>query len=60
MNIRLKTKIIESQKLQIEIAKELDIPESHLSKIVGGWINPRRELKEKIAEILECSVDSIF
>lgn len=60
MNIKLKTKIIKSGKPQIAIARKLKIPESHLSKIVGGWIDPKRELKEKIASILFCKVEDVF
>jgi len=60
MNIQLKTKIIKSGKSQVQIASELKIQDSHLSKIVRGWIEPRQELKEKIAKILKCSVSSLF
>lgn len=60
MNKSLKKKIIESEKLQVEIARELNIQDSHLSKIVNAWIVPKIELKEKIAQILNCKVNDIF
>ena len=60
MNTKLKFKIIESGKPQIAIAKELGVPEPYLSKVVNGWIEPKAEVKEKIARALECSVEEIF
>jgi len=40
MNLSLKTKILESQRPQIAIARDLGIPEPYLSKIVNGWVDP--------------------
>jgi DNA-binding XRE family transcriptional regulator len=60
MNIPLKTKIIESGRLQIELANKLEIPDSHLSKIVNGWWVPKPELQISIAKLLNCRVKDIF
>lgn len=60
MNIKLKTKIIESGFMQIEVAKEVGIPESHFSKIVRGLIDPKDDLKDKIASALNCKRQDIF
>lgn len=60
MNLALKTKILESKKPQIAIAKEIGIPESHLSKIVNGWVDPGDELKNAIAGAIGCKTTEIF
>lgn len=60
MNLNLKTKILKSGRPQIALAKEIGIPESCLSKIVNDWINPKNELKNKIAQALNCKVTDIF
>jgi DNA-binding XRE family transcriptional regulator len=60
MNLNLKTKILESRRPQIGIAKELGIPEPYLSKIVNGWIEPKDEIKDRIAQALNCKVTDIF
>ncbi|MBI5603125.1 MAG: helix-turn-helix domain-containing protein [Deltaproteobacteria bacterium] len=60
MNIPLKTKIIKSQRPQIAIARDAEIPEPYLSKIVRGWIEPKPEIKKKIAKALKCRVEEIF
>ncbi len=60
MNTELKKRIIESKKPQIAMAREIGIPESHLSKIVNGWINPKADLKERLAHALNCEVKDIF
>ena len=60
MNLKLKTKILESGKPQIALAKEIGIPEPVLSKIVNGWIEPKDEVKDKIAISLNCKVRDIF
>ena len=60
MNLRLKFAIIECGKNQIQIAREAEIQESRLSKIVNGYVNPTDEEKERIAKVLDCRVDSLF
>jgi DNA-binding XRE family transcriptional regulator len=60
MNSKLKLKILESGRPQIGLAKDLGISEAWLSRIVKGWVNPDNQLKEKIAEVLECRVDEVF
>jgi len=60
MNIKLKTKILESGKPQIAIARELEIPEPLLSKVVNGWVEAKPELKNRIAQALRCKAEEIF
>jgi len=60
MNLRLKTKILESGRPQIALAREMKIPEPYLSKVVNGWIEPKDTLKNKIAQALNCEVIDIF
>ena len=45
---------------QINDQKYDYFPEHYLSKIVNGWIDPKPEVKEKIAATLGCSVNDIF
>ena len=52
MSLTLKTRILASGKSQIFLAREIGISEPQLSKIVMGWVNPRKELQKKIAKIL--------
>lgn len=60
MNLKLKTKILESGKPQIALAKEIGIPEPILSKVVNGWIDPKADLRNKIAQALNCQTEEIF
>lgn len=60
MNLALKMKILESQKPQIFLAHKVGIPEPYLSKIVNGWVEPKAELKEKLADALGVQVSTIF
>ena len=60
MNKKLKIKIIESGRMQKEIAQKIDMHASKLSEIVQGWDSPTDEQKQKIAHELKCKVDDIF
>ena len=60
MNLKLKTKILESGNPQIALARDIGIAEPILSKIVNGWIDPKGSEKRKIAEVLNCEVEEIF
>ena len=60
MNIKLKTKILESGKSQREIASKVNIPETRLSEFVRGWKEPPWEQKLAIAGELNCEVEDIF
>lgn len=59
-NLKLKTKILQSNRSQISLAHEIGISEPHLSRIVNEWTIPRDDLKKKIAQALKCSVEEIF
>ena len=56
----LKTKILASGKPQLWLAREVEISEAQLSKIVGAWVDPCEELKRKIADVLGCLVEEVF
>lgn len=60
MNYQLKFAIIRSGKNQIAIAREAEIQESKLSKIVNGYVQPTEEEKERIAKALDYPVESLF
>jgi DNA-binding XRE family transcriptional regulator len=60
MNLILKTRILKSERPQVALARDVGITESCLSKIVNGWIEPKHELKGKIALALGCDVSDIF
>ncbi|MBU1626028.1 hypothetical protein KKB18_01530 [bacterium] len=59
-NLKLKFRILESRIPQRKIAQQLDISESIFSRITLGEREATPEQKEKIAEILCCSVPEIF
>ena len=60
-NWNLKKAIAESEyKYQIALAKDLEISEALLSKILNGWKKPTPELAEKIAELLKTSPGTLF
>ena len=60
MNVKLKMKLLKLGKRQIRLAQETGIPESYLSKVVNGWIEPKMEMKQKIAKALGCRIADIF
>lgn len=60
MNLKLKFKIIESNKRQIALARELGITETQLSKFINEWAEPDSSFKQRIAESLGCPVEEIF
>lgn len=59
-NRNLKIKILDSGKSQRELAKQIGIPESHLSMVLHGRYNLTAEQQFRIAEALGCGVDEIF
>lgn len=60
MNLKLKTRILELGIRQIALARDLDVPEPVVSKIVNGWIEPKTKLKAKMAKVLGCRAEDIF
>ena len=60
MNFKLKFAIIRSGKNQIEIAREAEIQESKLSKIVNGYVQPTEEEMSRIAKVLEIPKRELF
>jgi len=60
MNIPLKIKILESGISQFQLARTVGISDTHLSKIVNGWIIPPGDLKSSIAQAIGCNPSDIF
>jgi DNA-binding XRE family transcriptional regulator len=60
MNIPLKIKILESGISQFQLARTVGISDTHLSKIVNGWITPPGDLKSSIAKAIGCNPSDIF
>lgn len=60
LNTKLKQLIKESGKTQGQLAKEVGIPEARLSRIIHGYINPRKSEEEAIARSLEILTVEVF
>jgi transcriptional regulator with XRE-family HTH domain len=60
MNIRLKTKILESPLNQAQLAKQVGTTQSWLSNIIQGHQDASGELMQAIADALNCKVSDIF
>lgn len=59
-NIKLKSKIALSGKLQMEIALSANITEERLSQLVTGRRSANPEERKMIAEALGCTEGEIF
>ncbi len=60
MNYNLKFAILKSGKNQSDIAREAEIFESRLSKIVNGYFPPKLSEQRRIAEALGKSRSELF
>jgi transcriptional regulator with XRE-family HTH domain len=60
MNYALKLAILKSRRNQVDIAREVRIFESRLSKIVNGYIEPSWDEKGRIAEVLGQKPEELF
>jgi transcriptional regulator with XRE-family HTH domain len=60
MNIRLKSQILRRGLSQLQIARELGLNDSYISRIVHGWVIPTPEIKSKLANLLKCEIHEIF
>ncbi len=60
MNVQLKMKLVRSGRTQIQIAHELGVSDSFLSKVVHGWIDPPEDFKSRLARVLGCKASEIF
>jgi hypothetical protein len=60
INVKLKSKIALSGKLQMEIASSANIAEERLSQLVTGRRNANPEERKAIAEVLGCEEWEIF
>ncbi len=60
MNIRLKTKILEQGLSQFQVARDVGLTDSNLSKIIHGWVDPTVEVKTRLASVLGCNLEDIF
>lgn len=59
-NQKLADAIYFSGKTQKEIAEEIGIPETTLSAIKNGTINPNDEQKQKIADYFNKKIEELF
>jgi len=59
-NLALKIAIVESGRTQIEVAKEGDIPESRLSRIINGHDEASDAERKAIARILKRKARELF
>ena len=61
MNQNLKIARIKKNLTQMELAKQVGITNKYLSQIETGVSkNPSKSVMEKIARVLECSVQELF
>ena len=60
MNLMLKSRILAKGLSQIQIARDLGLSDSYISKVVNGWVTPSEDLKERLAHLLDCPVSEIF
>ena len=60
MNMMLKSQILAKGISQIQIARDLGLNDSYISKVVNNWVTPSKDLKEKLARLLDCPVSEIF
>ncbi|OGL40828.1 MAG: hypothetical protein A3C43_08750 [Candidatus Schekmanbacteria bacterium RIFCSPHIGHO2_02_FULL_38_11] len=60
VNTKLKQLIKESGKTQGLLAKEVGIPEARLSRIIHGYITPRKSEEKTIARILGILTIDVF
>ena len=60
MRLNLKIAIVRSEKSQRELARASDVPENRLSSIVRGWVEPRDDERQAIADALGQPADELF
>lgn len=59
-NLALKIAIVQSERSQIDVAKDADIPESRLSKLVNGHDEPTEAERKALARILKRRASTLF
>lgn len=59
-NIDLKMELARQKVRQIALSHHVKISESRISLIINGWVKPKLEEKEKIANFLKVNVSDIF
>lgn len=60
VNVRLKAKMLEKGLSGFQLARGLGMSDSQFSRMVRGWIDPPKEIKAKLAELLDSQVSEIF
>ena len=45
---------------QLQVARDAGLNDSYLSKIIQGWVDPPKEIKTRLANVLSCDLDQIF
>ena len=60
MRLNLKMAIHRADTTQRRLAWDTNIPENRLSQIVQGWVQPRPDEAEAIAQALGTPVEALF
>ena len=60
MRLELKIAIVKSEKSQRWLSRESEVAENRLSSIVRGWVEPRDDERQAIADALGQPVDELF
>jgi len=60
MNLKLKFRILEKHRSQVEFAQKYGLTEDRLSRIIHERIKPSQEDIRIIAEALDCETGEIF
>lgn len=60
MNWLIKAKLAEKQMRQGDLARELGVSESYISRLVRGTVAEGGDIKRRVARVLEAEVGDIF
>ena len=60
MRLNLKIAIVSSGRSQRDLSRACEIPENRLSSIVRGWMDPRDDERQAIADALGRPADELF
>ena len=60
MNWLIKAKLAEKQMRQGDLARELGVSESYISRLVRGTVAEGGAIKRRVARVLEAEVGDIF
>jgi|TARA_R110000824_G_C15214002_1_gene676924 transcriptional regulator with XRE-family HTH domain len=60
MNWSVKAKLAEKEMRQGDLAKELGVSESYISRLIRGTVADGKDIKRRVARALETEVGEIF